>query len=79
LASIVGRLGDLQAIFIKGSNLDWIELSQAWGANWVADYIGCNRQAFSFCIYTKAVRNLYKHDIIDRSWTYGWIYEGFQF
>lgn len=71
----VGGAGDVNAVRIKGSNSDWLQMSSNWGQIWQTS-ANLLAQGLSFQVTTSEGKTIEFDDVAPGNWQFGQTFEG---
>lgn len=76
----VGGAGDVQEMYVKGSNTGWYNMWRNWGTMWTATPSGrLQGQALSFRVVTSDGNSLTSWNAAPSNWAFGQTFEGSQY
>jgi len=81
LVTNVGGAGDIQELYIKGSNTNWQSMSRNWGDNWQVNG-NCNEmvgQALSFRVVASDGSEAISTNVAPTNWQFSQTFEGSNF
>lgn len=78
LVTNVGGMGDVQAVFIRGSKTKWVTMTRNFGQIWQSS-VNMGGQSLSFMVTTSDGKTVVSNDVAPPDWAFGQTYEGSQF